>query len=190
MTTEDPLRLRLHQKPNPSLLLLDSTLDLTYTLGKRVSFPSAPTRTRCAFSPRPLPHIHSYSVHLRQWRTELRIFDDLWRSMVNPTTGSILRWGDNSEPMPIHLHPNASLLSYNPSDRYTSSIFRVNVEVFRKFNPEEIRSIFRFRHILVYNVKHEEDWKWTRSTMEQICPLNALLECESMPRFSRDSTHH
>lgn len=99
--------------------------------------------------------------------------------MTDPDRGSILLWKGITEAKPIHFHPNASALDYRPFDRHTSSIYRTSVNLFRTLGPEQIRMIFRYRHILIYGIEHEEDWAWTRSSMEQICPLNVLVGCES-----------
>lgn len=115
---------------------------------------------------------------MHQCKTELNIFDSLWRQLTDDSTGSILRWGDNDNAKPLHFHPNASISSYDPMDPFTSCIYRTSAADFHSLTTAQIREIFRHRHILVYDHQLDEHWSWSREAMESICPLDVEVECQ------------
>lgn len=98
--------------------------------------------------------------------------------MTGPNTGTIVEWEGSNEAKPLHFHPNASKVEYDPDDPMTSSIFRISYNEFRVMRAQAIREVYRHRHILVYDCDIEEPYSWTRECMNTICPLKQTVEVQ------------
>lgn len=104
--------------------------------------------------------------------------------MDDPNTGSIIGCPGTGK-LPLHLHPNATLVNAPLSDPMTSSIFRVSHEKFITLSGREIQAIFRDRHILVYNVPHGQKWRWDKASMEELCPTHIPVQLQGAYSHSR-----
>lgn len=105
--------------------------------------------------------------------------------MDDPNTGSIIDCHGIGK-LPLHLHPNAALVNAPLSDPMTSSIFRVSHEKFITLSGQAIQTIFRDRHILVYDVPHGQQWGWDEPSMEELCPIHLKVQLQG----AYSSPHH
>lgn len=72
--------------------------------------------------------------------------------------------------------------TYDPSERYVSSIFVVNCDTFKKMTTAEIHAIFRHRHILVEGVETSE----MEFDLEGLGSLGSITLPRSMQGMSKE----
>ena len=94
---------------------------------------------------------------------EYHIFDQVWsavsKTIVSPSRGE--------DAKPLHLHPAAQSLQYEPQET-RSCIFRCTAQEFGKMTDEDIRAVFSERHILVTGHPLAESWNWDVKSMQRL----------------------
>lgn len=114
-----------------------------------------------------------------QAKIEIELLDALYERMLDPELGTISKTADESQILPLHLHPEAAnpeLPHENLS--HISTIFRTTYEDLQQMSPEVIRKIFSRRHILVTDIPVHPKWAWNEFAAADLGPIDIPISVQ------------